>query len=332
MSTTPVTQLSLDRWWFKNLKSLAENESLDEMRKIVEMYRIGSILQEDNPELLYTLKDANSLPKELRILVCGKSGAGKSALINGIFTAYENTDIQYYRCIPSVDTSSTATTKLPKTCSLRLKEKDQVKTKITFVDSRGVVSSDREEALDDTVAFLLGNAPSPRRGDKSGQQSIPVLPDIFNRFHLGIICVAADDFDPIMIRLAQKACSEYFPLLFVVTKADKDTGDTLWDEELNVHSENIFVIENYNHATNSVRNDVTDRILLHLLLASIRKAELEGLTAINKEPLQVAWEELEKSVVKRTSNIVNKMDPASIMLIVIVIILMFLVVSVAKSL
>jgi len=158
-----------------------------------------------------------------------------------------------------------------------------------------------------------------------------VLPEIFNRFHLGIICVAADDFDPIMIQMAQKACSEYFPLLFVVTKEDKDQGNTLWEEELNVHAENLFVVENYN-SSNTMRNDTTDRSMLEILLASIRKAELEGFTAINKEPIQVAWEGLEKKFAKQTIQWLSRVDLGHIITFTIIIILMLLVVVVGRSL
>jgi predicted GTPase len=311
-----------DPWWFKNLKTIAEHESLDEMRDIVKHYRVGSLLQEDSPEFLRLLQNSGIIEKELRILVFGPSHAGKSTLINGIFTAFEDTDIQYYRNLGGVKDTSPATTVLAKANTIRVMRDGKLEAKISFVDSRGIVESSKMESLDEVLQVLLGNSPihhfTPHSGDTTrGKNSIIVLPPEYKRFQLGICCLPADNLDKSMILFAQKVFSEYFPMIFVITKMDQCESlsepieEKIWARELNIHPENIFQIENYNIDTNDTRSVKTDRVLLHLLLASIRKAELEGFQAISKDQVSVVADSLHERMTVLVDQLVHqirKMD------------------------
>jgi predicted GTPase len=325
----------VDRWWFKNLKSIAQNESVDEMREIVKGYRPGSLLREDSPELL-SLLDRYGADKNLRILVFGPSNAGKSSLINGLFTALENTDIQYYRCMGGVEKSNTATTILPRANYIRLMEKGKVVTKISFVDSRGIVNSAKMKTMEEILQLLLGNQAvnrlNPRPGDELiGKNSSIVLPPDYRRFHLGICVIPADQFDPSILDITKKIFGEFFPVLFVVTRIDREikegTGDKpdeeerkqRWASRLNVHQEEIFELENYNVESNNIRNEKTDRKLLHILLAAIRKAELEGFQALSKDQVVVAADSLQENALaltKRMWSYCSRMDFTHLMALI----------------
>jgi predicted GTPase len=284
---------NVDRWWFKNLRSIVEHESLDEMRDIVKAYRPGSLLQEDSPELL-SLLNRYGPEKNLRVLVLGPSGAGKSTLIDGIFTAFEDTDIQYYRCSTGVEKTHTATTIIPRSNDIRNIVDGKVVSKISLVDSRGIVDSAKMQSMDEVLQLLLGNTPigqlSRRPGDEIiGKNSSIVIPPECKRFHLGIVVIPADGFDNLILKICKQLFSEYFPILCVVTKVEKEEGEEKgksinhWAKKLNIHQEDVFTIENYNVDTNNSRNEKTDRKLLHILLSAIRKAELEGFQSVSKD-------------------------------------------------